>query len=338
MNDPGNVDPEGSSLDYLEVRRLFELLTPPGAGSQLAYATELLPGGNLRLGMGQDGNPCLLIQVADSSLQASDRHYANLRLRHGLRLRLREGEQFGLYSAVECVASDPNVQDWFLRLVPSICERLSSTQDLEEVSAQIDRIGELFRLLGKDAHKSLVGVWGELVLIAGSDDPAAAVRAWHVLSTAAHDFTAGGVHVEVKATEGARRHHFSLQQLKPHGTTLVVSLMLEGSDDGRSVLDLYDEVLELVHEEPDLQEKVHRLLMSAVGFRIGLAGDVRFDVIAALSSAKYVFSEDVPQVLEPLPRGVSDVRFLADLESCPSASSEALGDHSLWSGLTRQRR
>lgn len=290
------------------------------------------------MGVGQDGNPCLLVPLAEAAAGRSDRHYANLRLRHGLRLRLREAEQLGTYSVLECVAGDPNVQDWFLRLVPSICERFVATLSLADVDAHIDRIAELFRLLGRDAHKSLVGLWGELVLILGANDPLAAVRAWHVLSTAPHDFTAAGVHVEVKATEGTRQHHFSLQQLRPHDSTLIVSLVLEASDDGQSVLDLYEEVLELVGHDPDLQEKVHRLLMSAVGFRLGAASDVRFDAIAALGSAKAVVADEVPRVPEPLPRGVSDVRFVSDLDMSSPAASDLLEGHALWSSLTRRGR
>jgi hypothetical protein len=338
VNDPANDGAEGQALSYLEVRRIFETLNPPRASSQLAYATELLPGGDIRLGMGQDGNPCLLIPIDEAASGRSDRHYANLRLRHGLRLRLREAEQLGTYSVLECVASDPNVQDWFLRLVPSICERLTATLTLAEVDAQIGRIAELFRLLGKEAHKTLVGLWGELVLIVGCDNPPAAVRAWHTLSTAPHDFTTDGVHVEVKATEGARHHHFSLQQLHPNASTLVVSLTLSASDDGQSVLDLYEEVLELVGHDPDLQEKVHRLLMSAVGFRLGAASDVRFDAIAALGTAKPVVAVDVPRIPVPLPTGVSDVRFVADLDIAPSASPTTLAEHALWSNVTRQAR
>lgn len=207
------TDPSEGRLTYADVRLLFDSLLAPSQGSQLAYAAEPLGTGSVRLGKSQGGAPCLILST-QSSVPHQDRHFANLRLRHGLRLRLRTNDDLSTYSVLECVSDDESIRDWFLRLVPSLHAKLAEATQLESVQDLVENIAELFRLIDRDAHRSLTGLWGELALIAASDDPAAAVSAWHVSGESTHDFSSLGFHVEVKASEVAvditsRRRSFS---------------------------------------------------------------------------------------------------------------------------------
>jgi urease gamma subunit len=326
------TDPEDGRLVYADVRLRFDSLVAPSQGSQLAYATEPLGPGIVRLGKSQSGSPCLIL-TTQSSVSHQDSHFANLRLRHGLRLRLRTNDDLSTYSVLECVSEDVSVRDWFLRLVPSLHAKLAEASQLESVQDLVANLAELFRLIDRDAHRSLTGLWGELALITASDDPTAAALSWHVSGDATHDFTSQGAHVEVKASELGRKHHFSPAQLQPEEQVLVASLLLEQSDDGSSVLDLYDEALELLEARPDLQQKVHELVIACVGRRLSTAEDSRFDLPTALASARYVIAGLVPQLREPFPAGVSEVRFTADLSGCQQADAGTLANSALWTNL-----
>ncbi len=94
---------------------------------------------------------------------------------------------------------------------------------------------------------------------------------------------------------------------------MIASLLLEEADYGASVMELYEEVIELLPEDPDLQEKVHVAVIAGVGRRLAAAEDCRYDVPAALRNAAFFVAHDVPQLAPPFPLGVSDVRFVADL-------------------------
>lgn len=329
------TDPDDARVAYADVRLLFDSLTAPATGSRLAYAAEQLGSAGVRLGKSQGGSPCLILATQDTTSH-QDRHYANLRLRHGLRLRLRASDDLASYSVLECVSDDESVRDWFLRLVPTVYAKLAEASHLGSVQQLVENLSELFRLIDRDAHRSLAGLWGELALISASADPATAVSAWHTIGESTHDFSSVGSHVEVKASEFGRQHHFSPAQLQPGAQVMVASLLLEQSDDGSSVLDLYEETLDLLERRPDLQHKVHELVIACVGRRLSAAEDARFDLPTALSTIRFILGEDVPQLMEPFPVGVSDVRFTADLSRSPQADERVLSRSDLWRNIAAQ--
>lgn len=237
------TDPKGESeISYPHIRRIFDKLTAPrDAVGGLAYATEHLHPYDVRIGKSRDGHPALLLPTSGTpNTPGGDRHFANLRLRHGLRLRTGRSSEVSNFSVLECVSSDPAVRDWFLRLLPNLLEQLRRAPARDDVARQIEQVGELFRRLDTLGHRHLNGLWAELALIAISAEPELLVQAWHAEPTSTHDFTADGRHVEVKCTEAPeRRHHFASSQLVPANAVIVVSLVLESADLGNSLMELY---------------------------------------------------------------------------------------------------
>lgn len=322
-------------IDYGRLRRAFDRLTPPPTESHLAYATHPLEIADLRLAKSQDGHPCLLLPAARwSGAVSADRHWANLRLRHGLRLRVVEERDAETFTVLECVSADLAIGDWFLRLLPSLIDGVASTDGAQAIDEQVTRLSELFRVIDSNSHQTLPGLWGELAVIAGSLQPAMAVTAWHADPGAVHDFTAHGFHVEVKTSEAmGRKHHVSPAQLHPPEHVLLMSLQLEESDAGTSLMELYDEVLELLADHPALQAKVHTQVLACVGRRLGAAEDVRFDLPTVLSSVLVVATDDVPQLRGPFAAGVSDVRFVTDLSNVTPATTTSINSSQLWACL-----
>ncbi|MFG2044000.1 PD-(D/E)XK motif protein [Dactylosporangium sp. NPDC048998] len=323
------------TLAYPDVRRIFDRLPSPADGAATtSYATEQLASPAVRLGKTPEGLPALVVAepgVPPTSLP--DRHYANLRLRHRRVLRLVDDQQPAIYSVLECVTHDPAVQDWFLRLLPSLLERIGDN-GADELGRQVAWLNELFRNFDSEANKDMTGIWAELFLLHEARDPVHATTAWRSAGSYRYDFTDDGNHVEVKATTHAeRRHAFSASQLVPPDRVLIASLVLDRSDRGPSVLDLYHRIAALLTGSLQAGEKLHQHVMALVGSRIAEADDTRFDTLAAKGNLRFYRASDVPQVSVPFPNGVSNVRFTADLSNATPAPSGLREWSVLWGNL-----
>lgn len=322
------------TLTYSGVRRTFDRLPPPVSGaSNTSYTTEQLDSPTVRLGKTAEGLPALLMAEPVAQPSASDRHYANIRLRHRRVLRLIGDQQPATYAVLECVTHDPTVQDWFLRLLPSLIERIGD-RGAEALDSQVAWLNELFRNFDSGADKDLTGVWAELFILHETRDPFHAIEAWRSANVSRYDFTDRGRHVEVKSTtHSQRRHAFSASQLAPPDRVLIASLVLDRSDRGPSVLELYDRVVTRIMGSSEAGEKLHQQVMALVGARVAEADDLRFDMSTAKANLRFYRVIDIPHLSAPFPAGVSNVRFSADLTTATSAPSR-LGDQCvLWKDL-----
>ncbi|SFR11751.1 Putative PD-(D/E)XK family member [Lentzea waywayandensis] len=323
-----------TTLTYADVRRVFDRLPLPEDTAGTSYATEQLVGQTIRLGKTHEGLPVLVIaEPSELRTALQDRHYANIRLRHQRVLRLVDGQEPSTYSVLECVTRDPAVQDWFLRLLPSLLERVGD-KGADELNHQVAWLNELFRNFDSAAGKDMTGIWAELFLLHEAFDPVHAITAWRSDRDSRYDFTDDGSHVEVKATTHAdRKHAFSASQLEPGDRVLVASLLLDRSDRGASVLDLYQQIAVRLAGASEAGEKLHRHVMAMVGTRVAEADDTRFDMQAAGENLRVYRAVDVPQVSAPFPVGVSNIRFTADLTDTATAAPR-LGERSaLWKEL-----
>ncbi|MEU7475450.1 PD-(D/E)XK motif protein [Lentzea sp. NPDC042327] len=327
------------TLTYVDIRRVFDRLTLPAENTfATSYATEQLVGPHIRLAKTRDGMPALIIsELTKLGISLPDRHYANIRLRHGRVLRLLKSQEPAAYSVLECVAHDRAVQDWFLRLLPALLERVGDL-GADALNDQVAWLNELFRSFDSAANKNMTGIWAELFLLHEIADPVFATTAWHSDSTSRYDFTDSGYQVEVKAsTHAERKHTFSASQLAPASQVLVASLVLDQSDRGPSVLELYQRTAVRLGDAKEAGDKLHRQVMTLVGPRIAEADDTRFDMQAAAENLRLYRAEDIPQVSPPFPSGVSNVRFTSELTTAAEAPA-ALGELSgLWALLLAVR-
>jgi Putative PD-(D/E)XK family member, (DUF4420) len=324
-----------TTLTYSEVRLAFDRLpAPSGAAATMSYTTDHLTDTGVRLGKTAEGLPALVVAEPEAvPTSLPNRHYANIRLRHRRVLRLVDAELPATYSVLECVTHDPAVQDWFLRLLPSLLERVAD-RGADELDRQVAWLNELFRSFDTAAGKDMTGVWAELFLMRQADDPVHVATSWRSTQSHRYDFTDGGNHVEVKATTHPnRRHAFSASQLTPADRVLVASLVLDRSDHGSSVLDLYQEIAAELTGAPELGEKLHRHVMALVGSRVAEADDTRFDVRAAAENLRCYRAVDIPQVSAPFPAGVSGVRFTADLTTATPVGRDLGRRSALWRSL-----
>ncbi len=221
------------------------------------------------------------------------------------------------FSIIRCVSSDESLQKYFLRVLGSFVGLLGSSPTSADVASVVNRLVELFRLMTLPPRKSAQGLWAELLVVAESTDPVALLGAWHVLPTDVYDFNAGAQRLEVKSTGGRRRQHrFSLAQLQPPPGTrvLVASVLAESAGGGTSLRELVDEVRSRVIVCPELASRVDQVVALSLGDSWRQAFDVRFDRELATSHLAFFDAAVIPCIDPNIPAGVSDVRFVADLD------------------------
>lgn len=209
--------------------------------------------------------------------------------------------------------------DLFAALCASLIHVLPPNPTDEDVATEISRWSRLFWRLAQPATPELLGLAGELVVIAESNDIERWVSAWHRSPNDRFDFFfhRRDIAVEVKATSRDRRlHEISLSQIATVG------------EDGRFFVSL-----RIVQGATPLGELVRtiseRLSDSAViafwdvltqTCGAGLDEALKFSVdhSIARSTLRYYYASTVPrpEVSMPLPVGVTNVRFTSDLDLC----------------------
>lgn len=270
--------------------------------------------------------PALLFAVQAGDESTVPVELKNLRVSPNLSCRtLSDGvERDGRYTVCMCTSSDAGVQAVFLEAVQML---VAAGSDLAagSISHVVQGLVELFRSITAPPTTSLLGLWGEVFLVARASDPDALLAAWHQVPNDRYDFGAGSYRLEVKTTVGRRQHKFSLAQVQPPDSLRVVvaSLVTAPSAAGVTVRDLVGEVVERC-----TKSDAWSTLITGVGAALGrdMPGwsSYRFDPAIAASSLQWMPIESVPRP-DVQDARVYDVRFTADLADQPAADVEMAG-------------
>lgn len=318
----------------LDLVSSFEALRPPDAGAGTASRFSAIPipgGGQHRLGKDSEGAPSLLFTVVDGRASALPPPIVleHLTVVYGVDCRVTQPDgsvEERKFTVVRCTGTDRVLHSYFLRVAVSIVRLLGEQPSYMDVSRAVDGLVELFRSMATAPRKSVQGLWAELLLMARLRDPAPLAAAWHVLPGDRYDFSAGDHRIEVKSATGrVRQHHFTLEQLLPVPGTqvLVVSVLVERAAAGTALVDLVREVRSRTSDAPQLLLHVDRVVAQTLGDGWRHAQEQRFDRQLAESSLAFYEPAVIPQVDANLPRGVSNVQFVADLTGAPSADLRA---------------
>jgi putative PD-(D/E)XK family protein DUF4420 len=237
---------------------------------------------------------------------------------------------------LECMSDDTQLAAYFFRVVSSVLLDPALRADEAAFDRALDALVALFRAIQRPGTQSVQGLWAELAMIAWSNAPGMALSAWHSVSNALHDFSAGNDRLEVKSTTRALREHtFRLEQLSRHagGRTLIASFILEESNDGATI----DDLVAVIANRTGSGEALRRLeviVAESIGADWREAQTQRFDVDAARRELRFYPAEKVPTIAGPIPPEIKDVRFVADLSTCiPLDSTTARGMGSLFQAL-----
>jgi hypothetical protein len=296
-----------------------------------SFSAASLPGAAHRIAKDIHGWPALLLSSSTAVDESPRIRLEHLDIQHSVPCRITNSSgvtEDGAFTVVRCTESDDELTRYFLRAFDPILRSLGPDPTAPAISRAVNSLVELFRALTQPASKSVSGLWAELLVIRQASDPVALLQVWHISPEDKFDFNAGAQRVEVKSTsQRIRVHNFSLEQLlPPTGCRLIIaSLFVERAGGGTSVESLLDEIRELVEARPDLQERLDRVVASTLGSALRQSLTERFDRELACDSMHWFDGGAVPVIPTPLPWGISDVHFRADLSQCPPVSRQTLG-------------
>lgn len=237
--------------------------------------------------------------------------------------------KLGTLTVLKCVAVDHVVRRYFLSLLSGIAAAIGRGGDRAKVAAVIEDLVELFRSLGSAPKKEIQGLWGELLLVHQAKDPFVLASAWRCRTGDCYDFNNGDERLEVKTTSARlRQHRFSHEQLCPPGGTrlVVASIMVHNSGAGLTVFELLDAIRVKIAKHPQLYLRMARQVHETLGKAWQSAKEIRFNFEAAVESLRYFDGVQIPKVPAPLPEGVSQVSFVADLTNVAPLSRKAVDD------------
>ncbi len=326
---------------------VFESLAlPQRSTSALSIRAASVPGlpSPHRVGKDADGSPALLVRVGYVPESVPDIRLENLSISFGIPCRVWHANaavEEGLFTVIRCPTQDASIRIHFLEVAGPFLRALGPSPTPARITTLVESLVQLFRALAAPSRKSVQGVWAELFVIEQSQDSKTLTRAWHDLPEERYDFSAGVQRLEVKSAAGRlRRHTFSLEQLQAPGAAIVLiaSVLMERAAGGVSLGELAESTRSKVGHDPELVLHIETVLGTTLGAGLRVAMDERYDTELARESLTFFEAHAIPRPPGDMPRGVTDVRFVADLSGVPPATLEHFaGGTGLFSALPTAR-
>lgn len=157
----------------------------------------------------------------------------------------------GCYSLIRLKESDPAIVRLFLRILEeSFCTTRTLTTNAE-IAARVQQVASLFSRIEVN-DRDLIGLWGELKIIACAANIDSAVESWSTGKTAKYDFVGKHFVIDVKTTTKPNpKHRFSLEQLRPSGSlnAYIASLCVVEVPNGQTIADLMDSIVKEINDQ-----------------------------------------------------------------------------------------
>lgn len=229
-------------------------------------------------------------------------------------------ERIDTFSTIVCLSKDRGVEEYFCSIGESLVAVLGASPSTADVCRAVLQLVDIFQKLKAPPRRSIVGLLGELCLIAAARDPGAAVRAWRIEGEERFDFVADELRLDVKATTlRGRSHSISFEQANPppDTTSIIASIWIETVGGGSTVADLVNAIELRLGPDGDAVLRLRQTIADSLGDTLPLAMATRFDMALARSSLRFYDGSDIPALRPPLPLDVSGVQFTSELGDRP---------------------
>jgi hypothetical protein len=194
--------------------------------------------------------------------------------------------------------------------------------DSTHVGDVVDSLIELFISEDEPNSSTIIGLWGELLLIYSARDPDLVGSAWHANPNDRFDYSRDLLRIEVKSTQGQRRHNFSLPQVQANAShkIAIASLVLVPSTDGISIFELLEATESRISDQ-HVKKHVRNTAFRILGTLNVDNQTIFFDPEASKDNFRFFDAVDIPKPHQ-IDVGVSEVRFIADLQLTPEINQE----------------
>ena len=306
-----------------DLRALLDACRPPAEGGYTTKPLEAVP--QYQVGRGA-GGVVVLLTPPDGQPDPPIR-LQHLSLDPRIRCRLETaGEVVEEEHGVVELRPDDDMVEPFLDVAAALVRLLGPQPQPGAVSRGMRRLIRLFDAT-KPPRGSVLGLWGELLVLSVCSDPVRLTQAWHADVDARFDFAEDGSRLEVKTTaKGERVHQFSLPQLLPvEGAVVhVASLITTASSNGTSIGELMARLEARLGAHPSLQVVVHEQVADVLGPQWFRHCETRFDATQATATLAVLRAEDVPRV-EPGSPEVLRVDLQVDCSRAPAMARVKIG-------------
>lgn len=314
---------------------LYKKLRPPARAAsetQVRFSACAIPEYTKhRLAKDINNYPCLLIATYDTSIT---KRPASIKLEHlevlydvNCRISHKDSLEDSRFTVICCKTLDTSLQEYFLRTGSTILDLIGDTPTHAQIAKAVDNLVELFRVLSEPPLKPVQGLWAELLVIAFSTDPTNLIKAWHRYPEDKYDFSSQNQRIEVKsATSKVRKHHFSLEQLRPPSgvDAIVASVFVERVGSGTSLVDLTEMIRKKINKDPELLLYLEQIIGATLGNNWRSATKDKFDLQLAKKSLSFYTVESIPSISTKLPKEISDVHFKVDVTDIPALDKKIL--------------
>lgn len=258
----------------------------------------------------ENGYPALLFP-ADYSKDFRDIELELIEVQFSRQCELlvdKQEEVSGLFTLVTLNDNDPDTSKLFLDILEDALFTREERLTNREIRDTILGISNIF-CKAEIADKDIVGLWGELYIIANSGEPLTAVSAWSSNTTARHDFVTKNFSLEVKTTRSLDRvHTFSLDQVKGDDDNVrILSLVVSEAPGGQSVSDLITFIRNQM-DDPWYRSEFLKICANKGGKNV-LQSQIRLIVKNNPPSLRIFASNDIPKPTIPDRSLIKNVRF-----------------------------
>lgn len=312
---------------------LLEELGDPGSSTDdLRFrAIPILGHGGFFAGWDGSSHACILIEMPPGrSERRPPIRLESLDTQFAVSCRVESGDgacREGLFTVVRCRSTSLETTRYFLLLCETLVRVLGEWPTAAAVAESVHHLAAILREMSRPPVTSLLGLFGEVLLIHQSQDPITLAMAWRVDDSSRFDFSLDSLRVEVKTSGRRQRSHvFSYDQCNPpEGTSAIVaSLFGEVVARGTSLRSLLADVESRISAEPDLVYRMYQTVARTAGSAVSDALDTEFDIELALSTIEFFNLRSIPAIRDALPPHVSSVHFTSDLDAGSPLSCDEL--------------
>ncbi|EPT8873052.1 PD-(D/E)XK motif protein [Cronobacter dublinensis] len=276
------------------------------------------------LAKGSDGSPIFLLHDASEKKYSPSMQFRYLRAHFHVTCKINTDDKVihDQFALISCDGAETDLHEIFVRCFSAAIEELPIVSGTRELNTCVQKLVDLFRALSHPSGKDVLGLWGELYVIANSGNITGAMASWHEDPFERFDFSWERGCVEVKASmQSARLHTFTLEQLMnpKQGIGYVTSLLLQPLTTGLGVIDLANLIEMEVKHSPALKLKLWENMAKALGGDFSEKLDKRFDISYTERNVIVYAMDDVPRPEEPNDPRVIAIRFTVDLTTTPSS-------------------
>ena len=164
------------------------------------------------------------------------------------------------------------------------------------------------------SDETLIGLFGELVVLNLSMQPSKYIDLWHSNTKDYFDFSSDNHRLEVKTSRNnLRNHRFSSNQIGNDldSKTTVASIILSTVEQGMSISSLIDQISQRVDSSHGA--KLMNIVISTLGIPPQLLNSIKIDLVSTSGSVRLISASDVPRPISA--SGVISMNWVANLDS-----------------------